>query len=485
MQYANIHGGILSWWGQNHPTDLRVPAILEETAGSTFRWAFYHEVESLGDPPVGELAGDLAYLQEHYGSDPSTLRITSRMVVFVHGDPRDGCSMLDRWKQANTGNAYLAVSVFPGFRSCSSQPDAWYQIDPADASGVAIGDSYAISPGFWEPSQPARLERSLERWNTQIRAMLASQARFQLITSFNGWGDGTAVEAAVDWTSSSKYGLYLDALHDGGNATTVATLVGAGDISMCELGDDALTANLLAGIPGTIFTAGDNSNDSGTADQYNQCFNRTWGQFKDRLRPSMGNHDALTNAGAPYYQYFGSLASGPAGKGYYSYDLGEWHVVVLNSQCDIGGGCGSGSDQEKWLRDDLAAHDTRCTLAYWHVPQWSSGIHGGTNWFSALWRALYDFGAEVIINGHDHHYERFTPQNPAGQADEPRGIRQFIVGTGGAGLRLLGEVQPNSEVRITGVYGVLKLTLHPDRYDWQFVPAGENSQGDRGTQLCH
>jgi len=377
------------------------------------------------------------------------------------------------------------MSVFPGFRSCSSQPEAWHQVAPTEAAGVLIGDSFSISPGFWEPNQPQRLERRLDRWNAQIRLMLASQARFQLITTFNEWGEGTAVEAAADWSSSSKYGLFLDALHDDGKETNVATLVGAGDIALCDLGDDALTAGLLANIPGTIFTAGDNSNDSGTADQYNVCFHRNWGQYKDRLRPSMGNHDALTGSGAPYYQYFGSTFAGPAGKGYYSYELGEWHIVVLNSQCDIGGGCGIDSEQTKWLRADLAAHPTRCTLAYWHVPQWSSGINGGTNWFGAFWQALYDSGAELIINGHDHHYERFAPLTPAGQVDPQTGIRQFIAGTGGAGLYQLGEVQPHSEVRITGFYGVLKLTLHPDRYDWEFIPVGENGQSDTGTSLCH
>ena len=262
-------------------------------------------------------------------------------------------------------------------------------------------------------------------------------------------------------------------------------LVGAGDIANCNGAGDESTAALLDKIPGTVFTLGDNVYPTATAIRMATCFGPSWGRHKARMRPAIGNHDYLPSGAPGYYDYFGA-AAGVRPKGYYSYDLGTWHVVVLNSNCGRVGGCGPGSPQEQWLRADLAANKAKCTVAYWHHARFSSGSHGSDPAYEPFWRALYDFGADVVMSGHDHLYERFAPQTPDGRADAAFGIRQFTAGTGGAShYNFRRQTLPNSQVRHTGTFGVLKLTLHPGSYDWKFVPAGAGTFTDSGTASCH
>ncbi len=259
-------------------------------------------------------------------------------------------------------------------------------------------------------------------------------------------------------------------------------LVGAGDIAGCGDEKDAETANLLDDIPGTVVTFGDNAYEDGTAAQFRDCYGPTWGRHKARTRPSAGNHEYHTSGATGYYGYFGA-AAGPAGKGWYSYDRGRWHMVVLNSNCgDVG--CGSNSAQVKWLRADLAANAGDHVIAYWHHPRFSSGEHGNDTSVQAFWDALYAAGAEIVLNGHDHNYERFAPQNPGGRADAAHGIRQFVVGTGGRHLRAKGSTEDNSQV-FAEAFGVLKLTLHANSYDWRFVPIAGESFTDAGTGTPH
>jgi acid phosphatase type 7 len=258
-------------------------------------------------------------------------------------------------------------------------------------------------------------------------------------------------------------------------------LSGAGDIGICGQDGDDDTAALLEKLPGDIFTAGDNSNENGTMKQFKKCF--AWGSFLDRIHPAPGNHDYNTEGAQDYFLYFGAVAGIP-GEGWYSYDYGDWHIVVLNSNCnDVA--CGKNSAQVKWLQEDLAAHPTRCTMAVWHHPRWSSGLTGSDGRMSPEYRALYAAGAELVISGHDHDYERFTPLNPEGTPDPQNGIRQFVVGTGGAYLRPFARILPVSEAHKSGIFGVLKLTLYPDRYDWRFIPIEGETYTDSGTELCH
>jgi acid phosphatase type 7 len=261
-----------------------------------------------------------------------------------------------------------------------------------------------------------------------------------------------------------------------------AILTGAGDIAVCGTKGSAETAALLANIPGDIFTAGDNSNEDGSLQQFTDCFGPTWGQFLARIHPVPGNHDYMTPGAADYYRYFGAAAGDPA-KGYYSFEEGPWHVVMLNSNCnDVG--CGAASEQIKWLKADLAEHPTKCTLAVWHHPRFSSGLSGSSGMYP-FWQVLYEQGVDVVINGNDHDYERFAPQDPVGKADPEQGIREFIVGTGGASQRAFNDIVANSEVHQTGVFGVIKLTLSAEAYDWEFIPVEGGDFHDSGSAACH
>jgi hypothetical protein len=260
-----------------------------------------------------------------------------------------------------------------------------------------------------------------------------------------------------------------------------ADLIAAGDIGACDSDGDEQTAKLVEGLPGTVATLGDNAYENGGDNAFQHCYEPTWGRFKSRTRPSPGNHEYWTKEGAGYFRYFGT-AAGPGTRGYYSYDLGAWHLISLNSNCDVID-C---DPQVRWLRADLAANRTRCTLAYWHHPRFSSGLHGADRMTAPFWNELYEAGADVILNGHDHDYERFLPQNPEGRPDQARGIREFVAGTGGRGLYYFGpNREPTSQVRNRTTFGVLTLRLRPDGYDWRFAPVPGGTFSDAGSDTCH
>jgi fibronectin type 3 domain-containing protein len=262
-------------------------------------------------------------------------------------------------------------------------------------------------------------------------------------------------------------------------------VLAAGDIADClSSGDEATASILAANSSAGVLTLGDNVYDDGTPSEFANCYDPTWGTAKARTLPSVGNHEYLTTGASGYYGYFGAAAGDPT-KGYYSYDLGAWHLVVINSNCAFIGGCGVGSPEEQWLRSDLAAHPATCTLAYWHHPRFSGGTNGNDSETQAIWQALYDNGADLILNGHDHDYERFAPQTPTGALDLSRGISEFVVGTGGKSLTAIVQVLPNSEVRNNDAFGVLKLVLHQSSYDWEFVPQAGKSFKDYGSRFCH
>ena len=303
-----------------------------------------------------------------------------------------------------------------------------------------------------------------------------------------GLGLGLGVAVLVIWQGFIPLPIHTPPA----NITPVSTpadhgvyLVGAGDIAECGLPGDGLTADLLARFAGaTFFTAGDNAYQSGAPRQFQNCFDPTWGRYKDRIHPAPGNHDWATPSAQGYFGYFGAAAGTP-GQGWYSFDLNGWHIVVLDSDCNEIGGCQTGSAEEKWLKADLAAHPVLCSLAIWHHPRFSSGGHGNNLFTQDFWKDLYAAGAEIVINGHDHDYERFDLQDPDGNLDPSHGMREFVAGTGGAlELGLIGKPAANSQVFIGNVYGVLALTLYPDRYAWEFVPQAGKTQGDSGSGGC-
>jgi len=250
-------------------------------------------------------------------------------------------------------------------------------------------------------------------------------------------------------------------------------LVGAGDIASCKNPEGArATAKLIEQIPGTVFAAGDLAYENGSAEDFKNCYDPAWGRFKDRTKPALGNHEYVDRTALGYFQYWGAQA-GPPSKGYYSYDLGDWHIVV---------------PQEMWLKEDLAKHPNACVLAYGHHALFSSGVfrrHAVHPELKQLWEDLYAAHADLVLAGHEHSYERFAPQDPEGKADPANGIREIVAGTGGRSHDLLGFATPNSEAREWDTFGVLKLTLSPGKYTWEFIPEEGKSFHDSGSGVCH
>ena len=256
-------------------------------------------------------------------------------------------------------------------------------------------------------------------------------------------------------------------------------LVGAGDIAQCGSPGSEQTARLIDTIPGTVFTAGDNAYPFGAVKDFQECYSPTWGRFRDRTRPTPGNHDYLTAGASGYFQYFGPNA-GPSGLGYYSYTVSTWKILALNSEIFD---AGPRAAQLSWLQSELAANPGQCTLAIWHRPLYTSGPNGENQDMRDVFRILYTANVDVVLNGHDHLYERFAPQDADGHADALKGIREFVVGTGGYDLYDPGTRRPNSEV-VLKAYGVLKLTLNPGSYEWEFIPSTPGVR-DTGTGTCH
>jgi len=268
--------------------------------------------------------------------------------------------------------------------------------------------------------------------------------------------------------------------------TSTATLVGAGDIAGCsERGDSSATARLLGNIGGRVYTLGDNVQGQGDINEFRNCYDPTWGKYKKRTKPAVGNHEYHTTGAKPYYDYFGARAGSPR-RGYYSYDLKSWHVVVLNSNCGQVGGCESGSPQGRWLRNDLQNNRSRCTVAYFHHPLQATGTNTPSPQVRPFWSMLHNRGADVILSGHAHRYERHAPMTPGGERSAD-GIRQFVVGTGGAdgGTEIHENQTPNLQEVEVGTPGVLRLSLRADSYAWKFVPIAGKNFTDSGTDRCH
>lgn len=592
LSYAGLDAAISSWWGRNHYSNDRLRLLLDRTVtvGSPLRWALYYEPEDKNNSSPQSIASDLAHVRDTLASSPAYLRIGGRFVVFVYNGSDLSCDVANRWKSANAliGNAaYVVLKVFSGYHACSSQPDAWHQYSPTVSADHQAGYSYSISPGFWLATESTpRLSRNLSRFRQAISDMAASGAPWQLVTTFNEWGEGTAVESAEEWASPSGYGSYLDALREtllgappaedttppsapanlvatGATQTSVSlswsaasddvgvseyrvyrdgALVGtttatsftvtglacgtsyqlaveardaAGNVSsrstvtastsacppsanpvIAAAGDIACapasskssttchhleTSDLLVNKGyARVLTLGDNQYEDGTLSAYQQSYDPSWGRVKSITSPVPGNHEYHTSGASGYYGYFGALAGDPA-KGYYSFDVGPWHLIALNSEISHG----ATSTQVSWLKSDLAANTSMCTLAYWHKPRFSSGDHGSDQSFQPFWDALYAANADVVLSGHDHYYERFAPQTPGGAADAARGIRQFVVGTGGKGFYTTFTSEPNSQVHNSNTFGVLELTLRPAEYDWRFVPEAGKTFQDTGTGSCH
>jgi acid phosphatase type 7 len=499
MSYARVDAGIASWDGQASTTDSAFPGILQATGSSPVKWSLFYQPEATGDPSATAIAADLAYIASRYASQSQYLRIGGRPVLFVRAGAGDGCDTAQRWQDANTLGFYLVLEAVNGYATCAAQPDAWHEYSPGALEAHVPGSSFAISPGSGST-------RSAIDWDKAIEDMLASGEPLQLINSWNQWDQGSAVEPSTSWVHSSCLspvrpctGVYLNRLH---RLIPESIVSAAGDIacdpfdSSWNNGDGVLdpvngacrqkyTADLLAGSD-AVLTLGDEQYEEASTGNFAASYDPTWGRFRSITHPTPGDHEYQDPNASGYYQYFGAAAGDPA-KGYYSFDQGSWHIVSLNSNCNVVS-CAAGSAQEQWLRGDLYRHrGNRCTLAIWHFPHFTDGPHVADEEGSTgpLWQALYDGGAELVLSGNDHNYQRFAPRTADGTSDTAKGIRQFIVGTGGKSLTT--PAGTSAEVRHTGTFGVLRLTLYAERYEWQFVKetADPTTFTDSGSESCH
>jgi chitodextrinase len=350
-------------------------------------------------------------------------------------------------------------------------------------------------------------------WNTaQDNNQVAGYTLYRNGTAFATVGPNTTGYADAGLSASTTYSYKVDAFDGAGNRSAQSTAVSAttgpptssdpviaaaGDIA-CDPGDSSFnggagsatacrelaTSNILFSSDlAAVLPLGDDQYEDGTQWKFLQSYDPSWGRLNGLAHPVPGNHEYFTQNAAGYFSYFGTIAGDPT-KGYYSFDIGAWHIIALNSECANIGGCGAGSAEEQWLRSDLTAHPALCTLAYWHRPRFSSGINGSDSNYATWWSDLYNAGADVVLNGHDHDYERFAPQNPS-QVATSNGIREFVVGTGGAEHTPFNAPSTNSQVFNATTFGALKLTLHPTGYDWQFVPESGGTFTDSGTGSCH
>ena len=261
-------------------------------------------------------------------------------------------------------------------------------------------------------------------------------------------------------------------------------LTGAGDISVCDYETDDATAALLENVPGLVFTLGDTQYSGSTYEKFSTCFDQSWGKYKERMIPVIGNHEYEDNNAAGYYDYFENELD-PDRQGYYSMDVGAWHVIVLNSQCDAVGGCDKKSPQVQWLESDLAKDSHLCTLALWHHPRFSTGYHGPDKDMDAIWQLMVENDVELVINGHEHNYERFAPMDADGKINLSDGTRMIIAGTGGADLRPQYLQDPASLVYSNNSYGVLQLKLEYGTYTWEFIPVEGSTFSDSGWGYCY
>jgi PKD repeat protein len=392
------------------------------------------------------------------------------------------------------GGSYTVTLTVTDTRGASSAPatatatiaNSAPAVNAGPDQTVTVGSPVTLNATFSDGPNDAPWSYAIDWGDGSPQTVGSTSSQSSPITASHSYGAAGAHTVSV--TVTDKDGAAGSGTLTVTAANQVVTLVGAGNIARCDRTNDEATAALLDGIAGTVFALGDAAFPNGTPANYQNCYDPSWGRHKARTYPVTGNHDYDSSATAlGYFSYFGAVAGDPS-QGYYSYDLGAWHIVVLNSNNTFVS-TAAGSPQETWLRSDLAATTKQCVLAMFHSPRFYSTTSSAffpTGSVKPFWDDLYAAGAELIINAHMQDYERFAPQTPAGAADPTNGIREVIVGTGGGGLDAPNTlIIPNSEVQISGVYGVLKLTLADGSYSWEFIPVAGQTGTDSGSGSCH
>jgi hypothetical protein len=539
MDYAGMDAAISSWWGPNTREDQRTRLLLDNTQsiGSDLKWALYYEDEGSANPTTATIRADLDHVKaQGYTTHPNYLQRNGKPVLFVYAGT-DTCEMADRWEPIQ--DFYVVLKVLSGYKTCPNQPDSWHQYGPATARSQHMPFSNNVSPGFWRHDEASpRLVRDPARFRSDLEAMKVAAPEWMLVTSFNEFGEGTVVEPTLEFGTT-----YLDAMKAvfGGavpeptptptptptpsptpTATptptptpapaTTKTVVAVGDMA-CRRGVAMTTSGCrhkpvsdlaLAQNPDAFLGLGDTQYECGELVNYQQSYHPSYGRMKGITIPAIGNHEyqnttSTCDPGTPpggegHFRYFGweissprnpGCVASPACTGYWSEQVGAWHVVVLNSNCGKVGGCGVGSTQEKWLRADLAADTSQCTVGIWHHPRFSSGQHGDHTSMTALWKALQDDRADLVLQGHDHNYERFAAKTSDGTVTSA-GIPSFVVGGGGRN-RYSMEANPRHPGSVSvddDSFGVLRLSLRPDGFDWRYLVESGPAFVDSGSAQC-
>ena len=513
FRYGRLQAGVIDWDPTVNASAVPVGNALTTTrrARSRVRWAIRLSLEEAADPTPDEISTVLLALDHRFGHAAAYLRVGGRPVVFVSTATTDTCAAVARWKRGNAIGAYLLFDAFDGAAKCRNRPDAFYADRPARGTAREGRSSFAISPGFYRGADALpKLNRDLPKWARRVRLLRAAKVPWRLVNSFNDWFDGSAVEAATEWWSASHYGTYLDVLHQKGAAPRerrIQNVAAVGDIA-CDPSNQffhngngfrtkcrqkAVHDVITSWSPLDAFLMlGDGQYEVGQFGAWAASYDKTFGDLRPITYPAAGNHDYLGDLqGTGFFDYWNGPGqfSGPAGdrdKGYYSFDLGAWHVIMLNTNCSKAGGCFPGSRQERWLRSDLRSQPRPCTLAFWHQPLFTSGGEvPGKNAFG-IWRDLRTYGADLVLYGHEHDYERFRMQIETGASDPSGGIREIVVGTGGKNLEPFGgPPAPGEIVRNNVTYGALNLKLKERSYTWRFQPIKGKTFRDSGSADCH
>jgi acid phosphatase type 7 len=498
-----VFGGYRSCLGQPDGWHQYAPAVATDSqAGYSFSI-------SPGFDKAGELVPRLARDPARWNQNIRDMVASNApfQLVTTMNEWGEGTSVesAQEWSSASGQGVYLDALHFDG-QGSAPPPDTTPPAAPTGLSATSGDRTVALD---WSNNP----EADLAGYRVYRRNADGSWPASPVATpSASQWSDGgrtngttytyrvTAADAAGNESPPSA----LVSATPVGPATSDPVIAAAGDIACDPLSSSfnnglgtssscrqKYTSDLLVGAGLTaVFTLGDTQYEDGTLAQFQQSYDPSWGRVKAITYPVVGNHEYQTPNASGYFDYFNGVGvqigrAGDRRKGYYSFNIGAWHVVALNSNCSQVGGCGAGSPQEAWLRQDLAANPASCTLAYWHHPRFSSGEHGDHPAMQPIWQALYDANADLTLAGHDHGYERFAPQTAAGVADGARGLRGFVVGTGGKSHYPFTTVRPNSELREANTYGVLKLELHAQSYDWRFVPEAGKTFADSGSAACH
>ena len=480
-------------WTVNSPTSIT--AVVPYGTPSPGRWRVITPDGTAVYDPTFTVTGTPTITSVSPTSGPvgSTVTITGTNLVNV-----SKVTFYDTPSPSFTVNS--PTSITATVPAGTPSPGRWRVVNPAY---TAVYDPlFTVGPDSTAPTTPTGLHATGAAQTSITLGWNASSDNVG-VTGYNVYRGGslagtstTTSFTAGSLTCSTSYTLTVQAKDAANNVSGQSVSVSA-STSACSTSDPFVTAagdicsnatnckptsDLIFSLnPTRVLTLGDNAYNDGSLTQYNTYYDPNWGRFKSKTSPTTGNHEYHIPGAADYFTYFGSVAPAP----YYSYDIGAWHLIALADGSSGGISPSAGGAEETWLKQDLAAHTNKCVLAYWHEPRWSSGTtHGSSSTWSAVWNDLYAAKADVVLSGHEHNYERFAKQNGSGVAD-PKGIREFVVGTGGASHGYpFGTPIANSEVRNDSTWGVLKLTLHATSYDWQFVPVAGSTFTDSGSDTC-